>query len=260
MAAGANPRHYALIGPTTNNKGEICAFDPATDMDLLHSAVEQIGGISLLIIDPIISAVTGDMNKVNEVRRNLQPIVDFASVTGCAVLGITHFAKGTAGRNASERVIGSTGFKDLSRVTLAVAKDPETGEHVITRAKSNYSSEGGGFAFGIDVIRIADDITANRIHWGRELKGSSRAILAEVEGDERQEGDKTRAAKQFLIEVLSSGPVPSKEVLRQAREGYGITEDTLRRAYKDIGLKPTRIGFGANGQWMWALPVAIPQR
>jgi len=258
MAAGANPYHYAVVGPVSNLEGESRSFDPASDIDLLRTAVDQIGGISLLIIDPIVSAVTGDMNKVNEVRRNLQCIVNFASLTGCAVLGITHFAKGTAGRNASERVIGSTAFKDLSRVTLAVAKDPETGEHVMTRAKSNYSSEGGGFGFAIEVIRLRDDITANRVQWGRELKGTSRSILAEVEGDEKQDGDKMRAAKQFLIEVLGSGPVQSKEVLKQAREGHGITEDTLRRAYKEIGTKPARVGFGSNGAWMWALPLSKP--
>jgi hypothetical protein len=38
-------------------------------MDELRVAVSRIGGISLLIIDPIITAVTGDMHKANDVRR-----------------------------------------------------------------------------------------------------------------------------------------------------------------------------------------------
>lgn len=64
-----------------------------------------------------------------------------------------------------------------------------------------------------------------------------------------------RAAKQFLIEAVKGRPVPSKEVVENAREGYGITEDTLRRAYREIGTKPSRVGFGTDGGWMWALPV-----
>lgn len=43
----------------------------------LREAVEGIGGISLLIIEPIVTAVTGDMHKANDVRRSLQTIVDF---------------------------------------------------------------------------------------------------------------------------------------------------------------------------------------
>jgi hypothetical protein len=95
--------------------------------------------------------------------------------------------------------------------------------------------------------------------WGNPLSGSSRAILAAIEGDGSQDGgDKMQAAKQFLFEALGVGPVPSKDILKQAREGYGITEDTLRRAYKEIGVKPFRVGgMGSMGHWMWALPMAM---
>lgn len=45
------------------------------------------------MIDPIISAVSGDMNKANDVRRSLQPLVDLANQYGFAILGITHLLK-----------------------------------------------------------------------------------------------------------------------------------------------------------------------
>src|SRR5581483_8469206 len=195
------------------------------------------------------------------VRRSLRTVVDFAMKTGCCVLGITHFAKGTAGRNAAERVIGSTAFKDYSRVTLAVVKNEETGEHVFTRAKSNYSSEGGGFSFSIEVGQLPNGISTSRVAWGSPLSGSSRSILATMEGDGSQDGgEKMQAAKRLLIEVLSEGPAPSKELLKQAREGHGIGEDTLREAYRRIGgMKPSRVGgMGSSGHWVWALPMTAP--
>ena len=70
------------------------SFDPATDLRLLEMELKQIGGVSLLIADPVVSAVTGDSHRNTEVRRALQPLVDLASVYDCAVLGITHFSKG----------------------------------------------------------------------------------------------------------------------------------------------------------------------
>jgi len=99
-------------------------------MDSLRDSVTRIGGISLLIIDPIITAVTGDMHKANDVRRSLQTIVDFAAEMRCAVLGITHFAKGTAGKNSAERVIGSQAFAALARMVLVAAKEEESNRRV----------------------------------------------------------------------------------------------------------------------------------
>mgnify|MGYP000246350134 CR=1 FL=1 len=49
--------------------------------------------MSLLLIDPIVSAVAGDMHRANDVRRSLQAVVDFAEAHQCAVIGITHFAQ-----------------------------------------------------------------------------------------------------------------------------------------------------------------------
>jgi hypothetical protein len=97
MAVGANDRRYGIINGVIE-QGVRCPFDAARDLDGLRETITSIGGVSLLIIDPIVSVVTGDMHKANDVRRSLQAIVDFASEMNCAVLGITHFAKGTAGR------------------------------------------------------------------------------------------------------------------------------------------------------------------
>lgn len=83
-------------------------FDPARDMPLLQSQVERLGDVRLIVVDPIVSAVAGDSHKNAEVRRGLQPLVDLASKIGACLVGITHFTKGTSGRDTTERVTGST--------------------------------------------------------------------------------------------------------------------------------------------------------
>lgn len=52
------------------------------------------GDISLLIVDPVVNAIACDSHKNREVRRALQPLVDFGEKLCCAVLGISHFSKG----------------------------------------------------------------------------------------------------------------------------------------------------------------------
>lgn len=260
MVAGANLSRCGIVSGAIDEKGLRCPFDAARDMESLRDAAQQIGGVSLLIIDPIVTAVTGDMHKSNDVRRSLQSIVDFAAEMNCAVIGITHFAKGTAGKNSAERVIGSQAFAALARMVLVAAKEEDSDRRVFTRAKSNNSVDTGGFNYSIDAVEMESGIVATHIVWGDALEGSSRSILAKVEGDSREDGEKMKAAKEFLIEMLRNGPAPAKELLMYGREGYGISDDTLRRAYKEIGTKPSRVGFGSNGAWMWALPFANPSR
>lgn len=60
----------------------------------LRAAVQDMGGVDLLIVDPIVGAVTGDSHKNTETRRGLQPLVDLAAECRRALLGVTHFAKG----------------------------------------------------------------------------------------------------------------------------------------------------------------------
>jgi AAA domain/Bifunctional DNA primase/polymerase, N-terminal len=257
MAVDANEWRYGVINGVVE-EGVRCPFDAARDMDGLREAITRIGGISLLVIDPIVSAVTGDMHKANDVRRSLQTIVDFAAEMNCAVLGITHFAKGTAGKNSAERVIGSQAFAALARMVLVAAKEEESNRRVFTRAKSNNSVDTGGFSYSIEATTLERGIIATHVVWGEALEGSSRSILDTVENEPTEDASQLGIAKQFLIKQLSNGPTPSKELLEHAREGYSVSANTLRRAQKELGVVASKAAF--VGGWMWALPLANPSR
>jgi AAA domain/Bifunctional DNA primase/polymerase, N-terminal len=251
-AAGADASRYGVIEGTRNERGDKRPFDPANDMEPLREAVKCIGGASLLIIDPIVSAVTGDMHKANDVRRNLQAIIDFAAEFDCAVIGISHFAKATAGRNPTERVIGSQAFSALARMVLVTAKDEQTNNRVFTRAKSNNSLDGGGFSYSIESLELPTG-TATRVVWGAAIEGTSREILSEIENDGSAEGHSSAMseAKEFLIAELANGCAPAKDLVSRARQ-QGISEKTLRRAQKQLGVQHTKEGY--QGEWVWALP------
>ncbi len=254
MAVGANLERCVVINGAVDDQGLRCPFDVAYDMDQLREAVRQIGGISLFIIDPIVSAVTGDMNKANEVRRSLQAIVNFASETNCAVLGITHFAKGTAGKNSADRVIGSQAFSALARMVLVAAKEEDSQNRVFTRAKSNNSVDTGGFAYTIEAGTLSNGIETTRVVWGEPLEGSSRDILSTVEESNIEDTSKLGQAKRFLFEVLVNGPMESEEVKRQAKDVWGISERTLRRACKEAQVSTGPSGW--KGKWFYSLPLS----
>ena len=112
QAMGADMRRVHFVDGISGSEGE--SFDPGRDMPLLEATVERLAAPRLLILDPIVSAVTGDSHKGAEVRRSLQPVVALAQRLGCAVVGVTHFSKGTAGRDPAERITGSIAFAALA--------------------------------------------------------------------------------------------------------------------------------------------------
>lgn len=257
LAAGADPRNVFIVSGT-EHKGEHRPFDPAKDMDALRHQAVLVGDVHLLIADPIVSAVAGDSHKNTEVRRALQPLVDLGAMLGCAVLGISHFSKGTAGRDPTERVTGSIAFAALARIVLATAKADGDGPRILARAKSNIGPDSDGFQYDIaltEIIADAGTIVTSRIRWGAPITGTARELLgsAEEPPDEQAE-DSGQDVVEWLAEVLADGAVGAKDVKAQARE-CGFTEKMLRRACKALGVKPKKAtNQGPKAPWLWELP------
>jgi len=253
MAMGADLERVYIIQGKISDQGEREPFDPASDMDLLKLAAARMGGVDLLMIDPIVSAIKGDMHKANDVRRGLQAMVDFAAEQGAAIIGISHFAKGTKGSDPQERVIGSQAFAALARMVLVAAKQEDSDMRVLARAKSNIAVDDGGIEYGIQPATLDSGIETTRAWWGGKIEGSAREILNMVDGvdDGRTELDE---ACDFLRDLLANGPVPSKQV-RQDADGAGYSWATIRRAQKKIGVEAERVGdgIGAKSGWVWRL-------
>jgi putative DNA primase/helicase len=61
IAACADLNRIVSVDGTVDERGLNVPFDPSLHMDDLRQQVRQVpGGVSLLIIDPIVSAVSGD--------------------------------------------------------------------------------------------------------------------------------------------------------------------------------------------------------
>lgn len=253
LAAGADMDSVRLIAGI-REKGQRCPFDPATDTALLADALADIPDLRLLVVDPIVSAVSGDSHKNAEVRRGLQPLVDLAQQHRCALLGVTHFTKGTAGREPVERITGSLAFGALARLVLVVAKqdtDSDTpARRVLLRAKSNIGPDGGGFVYELAQGPLSDNpaIVASSVLWGEAIEGSARDLLAKAE---QCNNDARDDAPGFLRELLSYGARPAKEIFSEANSA-GFSKDAMHRAKRKVGAVANKQSM--IGGWEWRLP------
>lgn len=260
MAAGADLSRIHTIESSVNEHGERCPFDPTQDIPRLREEIASIGGASLVIIDPLISAVEGDTNKANDVRRALQPVVSLAEEFDCVVLGIHHIAKNSEGKAANDRALGSQAFTAMARVVLMATKVKDSEDRVFAISKSNISRDNGGFNYAIEPVsftsRTGGEIKTSRIRWGNAVQGSAQSILAEAEGDPNEDTSKLGQAKKFLVEALAGGKVGSRELFRAARNGHGIAEKTLRRAGEALKIVPQHDPL-YDGGWSWSLPNTV---
>ncbi|MBW9265845.1 MAG: AAA family ATPase [Candidatus Thiodiazotropha sp. (ex. Lucinisca nassula)] len=238
-----------------HQEGDSRPFDPAYDVPHLRKQLEAMKTpIKLMIVDPIVSATSGDSHKNAETRRSLQPLVDLAQSIRCAMIGITHFTKGTAGRDPLDRVTGSLAFGALARLVMVAAKNPEDGKRVFMRAKSNIGEDHGGFHYDLHQMELDKfpGVSTSQLLWGEAIDGTARELLAETETtDDSEHKSAMEEAMNFLTDLLDDGPVLSNEIKKDVEQA-GLSWATVKRAKKSLGIEAHKDGM--NGKWSWSLP------
>lgn len=257
VAAGANEYGYATIESTIDDSGKKKPFDPSQDIEMLEEACLEIGNVALIIIDPILAVVNEDANAANKVRAALAPTVALAKKLNCAVIGISHFAKGSEKRAPVDRVLNSQAFTALARMNLAAAKDETTGDCVLTRIKTNISKPGEGFAYSLEQLTYKNSteetIKTQKVVWGEQLTGSAREVLQSVAYDEKQQNklapESIEAARRFIHGKLWNGQkVLAVQMVGEAHEAQ-INEYALGRARKLLNVKQGPLEFGGRHYW-----------
>jgi hypothetical protein len=256
-AMGADLERIHFVGSVIGSGGTR-PFDPALDVLALIEKARELDNVRLFIVDPVVTAISGDSHKNAEVRRGLAPLVALAEGLNAAVIGITHFSKGTQGREPIDRLTGSLAFGAAARLVFAASKvTHEAGldseKRVFVRVKSNIGPDGDALTYALETVELPKHIVTSRVGWGEAIRGSARTILAEAEGGDEDEGSRSAVdeAKDFLIRELADGPVSPRDLEEHADQA-GIAWATIRRAKTALGIETHKAGMEAG--WMWQLP------
>jgi len=242
LAAGGDPKMAKIIG----SEHPLVIPD---DVDRLERAVRQTGAL-FVAIDPVMSFLADNVNTNSDqqVRRALQPLVDMAERTGAAVVLCRHLNK-SGGGVTIYRGQGSIGFIGIARSGLMAGEHPDReGEFILAGAKGNLSEKPDSLAYRIVGAATADGIPTARI----EYLGVSEVSADQMNNAAHDEERGVRSeAKEFLRDVLRAGPVPSKQIKKEANEA-DISWRTVERAKTDLKVQTYK--DSESGRWMWTLP------
>jgi putative DNA primase/helicase len=250
VAAGANTHRIYFVGDNTVT-GKSRPFDLAKDVELLLVAALKLPKLRLIVFDPIVNAVAGDSHNNTEVRRALQPLVDFALKIGASLIGITHFSKGGQGSDPTKRVMGSVAFTAVARVVMVAAKnkDDEGNERrVFARSKSNIGPDDGGFEYSLEQVEALTGIWASRVVWGNVLTGTAKSLLAEQDEEDGNGSD----AVELLREALNADGWTNVNEVQKSITSYGFTRKQIWSASKRLNVIRKRGGY--QGAMYWRLP------
>ena len=206
-------------------------------------------GANLIVLDPVVGHLSGNIDsyKDHSVRRALAPLAALAEKTGAAILGVMHLNKSSS-TDVLTRVSGSVAFGAAARSVLLLGEDPnavEGGpERLLIHGKSNLGPPAVAARFRVEgrtITAEGGEIETSGIEWlGEDATATATRVLGG-----RQEPSSLDAATGFLREVLTDGPLPSSEVKALAAD-EDITERTLKRAKKKLGIESQKKGFGAG--------------
>ena len=238
-----------------NKSGDVVrrSFNLSCDLPHLEKALNRYSDAKLVVIDPISAYMARiDTHKNAEVRTEiLDPLAELAERRGVTILAITHFNKGGSG-NGLERVSGSVAFPAAARVVWGFSRDPENlSKRLMLFGKSNVGPDMPGLAF-----QIAEDQDGRpMLQW---ISGDVNENLIDVlcrEQDSQRDSTSTKLehATKLIRILLADGPRLAVEIHKSLSD-LGISERTIWRARRQLGVEITRAGFGKGSSVMVTLP------
>jgi RecA-family ATPase len=257
LAAGADlDRIYLLAATGTTDSERSFALD--SDIGLLREHLSQNPAIRLVILDPISNYLgRAEINKEQELRRVLTPLVNLARDANCAILTIAHFNK-QIGADAIHKTGGAVGLVGIQRMGWAFTKSPDDPDmRLMLRIKGNISANSKGLSYriGTKVVTVqGQQTTLPVVEWLGATTETADGVLALSANPEEKSARQVAGWLREFLPVRSSGKKLARDVFQMA-ESRGFSDATVRRATQQLNVeKWQEQGPSGKNCWYWALP------
>ncbi|MEW1834534.1 AAA family ATPase [Microbacterium sp. NPDC079995] len=250
-AAGADLNYVKALEVSMEKDGEDeeipTVLDLGTDLRDLEALIEETG-TRILIIDPIVSFIDGNPDRVKEVRTALDPLAAMARRLNIAVIVVGHFRK-SGGGPAGDMMSGSHAWRDIVRSLMLMAVDAETNERIVTVDKLNYGAAGLSWLFEVETADVPAAGGRTTSVGKAVLKGESPTSVQDLMDRER-DSSRVRNARYNLAwgirKVVEANGTPiTLEAIYEAfsDEEQGAIRTNLTRLVKKGELTRTTQGM-----------------
>lgn len=272
VAAGGDVRRLRYVDVEIDTGGPQPVHGTPVFPDELELLVDKVeaNDIKLWIIDPITAMMNGDSNKLTDVRKVLTPLAELAERLHIAIVLITHFNKG--GGYASDKVSGSTAWRDAMRSLLIVAQeDKEGGDIVMTLDKSSTTGAAhSSWAYSLTEASVegvnsdgeAVQVQVTAVGTVMPTTKTVNQVINENNAAGMEVGKpQNREIEAWLVDVLNDGPMRFKELAQLAKDDMGYTESQLHNAQQRAADRivsipdPDHVGRGRPRLWKLATTV-----
>lgn len=215
-AAGADLSRVHVMQAVRSEKGGLRGLSLITDLKHIESYLDANPDVRLIIIDPITAYLDkADTHKTADVRAALMPLQTMAANRKVAVVVISHHNKSGGNGKAVNAVTGSGAFVALARASFTVIKSKDDEDVFLFLETKNNLAKAKGLSYRVKLKTLPDGIEAPYIVFEDGTTDIS-ADEAIGEGSPQRNHSQFDAARQFLIEELRNGPVPSKLLFERA--------------------------------------------
>jgi len=263
IAAGADLKRVTIL-KMMREAGKERMFSLVTDLPMLRQKAIEIGDVKMIVIDPI-AAYLGigkvDSFRATDVRAVLGPLKEFVEEQRLFLLGVMHFNKKMDVTNLLLRVSDSLAYTAAARHVYGIVNDEDNKRKLFVKGKNNIAPrEQQTLAFGFNAREVGTDKrTGNPISRPYIVWEDQPVDITATEALQALNDSKSPSAlddaKHFIEMLLSDGPVNSKDVREAAKEN-GISNRTLDRARKALGIRVDikrdgRINEKGEVTWRW---------
>jgi hypothetical protein len=182
------------------------------DLDVLESAMDEIGDMRLIILTPLLAistvAISGNMGVRHKI---IEPLQDLAERRGVAIAVVHHFNKFANTSNLADKINGSGGILGAVRLTNAIVKDDISGIRRVLTLGSNLQREDFGEAIEYRIVGDNQDAHV-RYKLPPPTEGAGQDALQ---------------AHVLAMLVKARRPVSSQEMATYLELSHGVVREIL---------------------------------
>jgi AAA domain len=264
LAAGGDPGQIAVVKDW---------LQLPRDVPRLEATLEAVGGVGLLVVDPVSNHIAGkNSNDETDVREAIAHLNALADGFDLVAVGVRHLTEKEAKSGLLAAILGSSAWVQVPRAVIALARDPHDVDivHMQVVAGNRMPPGAPGRRFRIEAAAVETDDGPGevaRVVWEGESTVDVEELLTVRHTPEPSRSEDARALILATLQAAPGQRMGAEEFDALIAEQAGISAKTVRNLRSELGAKgrgwlkaiPVKDEFGEVLSWDVGLTAGAPE-